>query len=175
MLETGNLNLLLKKEVEYDPEILVKAFDCIIILYKEARGKDPFRLFLKTEFRKVKLINKIVGLSACYDLLKLGNNEALKTLIEFSISLKDNSHSQREILRSRINAEQTKLRRLIKSETSKQENKPKQSSTWSDRIVIMQSQLSFQISEYMTLEKFIALDKQIEKTNLQQKKISNGR
>lgn len=170
-METGNLKHLLPKIVEYDNQKLIIAFDYLTEAYSDAIGKNPFRGFLEKETGKIKHINKIQGMQACYDLLLLGQNDALGLLKNFGINLNNNTQKEREQLKSLINGENTKFNRRLKRDSGTPIQKP---STWMDRMVNMEEHLpTHKIDEDMTLERFVSLEKKIEENIARQKALAN--
>lgn len=172
-LDTGDYRHILKTDnlPEYPVEKLAPIWDGLISEYDKLTGGYSFvTQLIDIRFNLIDH-NKIMLMNACYNLMLLGQDNAVKYLQEQGINITGNTYNEQMRLRSMILMEQTKLN--IRAERDKSTPQTKKT-TFIESLVDLENALNGKNidEDKITLAKWVA---NVNSANNKIKALKNGK
>lgn len=174
IIETNNLKLLsaTNKNPLFDKYFFVEIFDNIMNEYEELSGNNGYTSNLDKVNHDLIKQNKLSGLAAGYYLLRYDEKKGIEALEYWGCYVKDNKKDSLDVVISMIK----QLKTNIKIDRLRDNDEEKKSVGFDDMLVNIENSLNKNEIDKnkLTLSKWCAYIKSIEKKNIEYEKLKNN-
>jgi hypothetical protein len=173
IMDEQNINYLVKsnKLRKYPYKKLSEKWEQILIEYEKLTGQMIYSDNLKSIKKDSFTVNKLNGLIASLNLMKLGSKKSIEYLNYFGVKIDSINYENMLIVVSVINREKTKM------QISRLKEKPKKSDKIEfDKLLIdIENSLERSIDDNISVKKWVFLLKSLDERHKALNKIKNGR